>query len=98
MRDFLGALLGRGSRLSARASRRRRGAEDHEVFAATWNHTRIALRRGNDDDLSRFDWVLARVAAQARWSNQEIAALIVAHRHRWGGFAKALRPDYIQRT
>ena len=61
----------------------------------TFNHERKDLK---DTSLSGYDLALANAAARARWSDQEIASLLVEHRakHDPGG-AKAQRIDYLAR-
>jgi hypothetical protein len=64
-------------------------------FAASWRHERRF--KDNDASASVYDMSLASLAAQAQWSDQEIADLLVAHRRQWGQDLK-LREDYYQRT
>jgi hypothetical protein len=68
-------------------------AQQEPEFAWTWNHKR-QLR---DTSQSDFDLALAHRAAQAGWTDQEIADLLIANRRLHGGQPK-LRLDYYHRT
>lgn len=63
-------------------------------FRDTWNRQRRDLK---DHSASGYDMALAAVTAQAGWSEQEIADLLIAHRRKNGDDLK-LRQDYYQRT
>lgn len=65
--------------------------ENSPEFANTWYRQRPEFV----DDQSRHDLALADVAAQAGWSDQDIATLIGSHR---GWDEKAFRRDYMTRT
>lgn len=67
-----------------------------DLFKASWERKRRDLK---DQSGSSYDLSIASLAAQAGWSDQEIADLIVAHRrkHR-DDVSKALRQDYMART
>jgi len=69
--------------------------ENDGDFANTWFHRRRDLK---DTSLSGYDLALATRAAQALWSAQELADLIIAHRRKYKDLEKALRLDYLQRT
>lgn len=73
------------------ADRLRALLENSPEFANTWYRQRPEFV----DDQSRYDLALADVAAQAGWSDQDIATLIGAHR---GWDEKAFRRDYVART
>lgn len=63
-------------------------------FEASWFHKRTDLR---DDSESAYDLAVANYAAQADWTDQEIADLIIARRRNASAdVAKALRLDYIR--
>jgi hypothetical protein len=63
-------------------------------FRASWDNKRLDMQ---DQSASAFDLSLANFAAQAWWSDQEIANLLIAHRRKHGHDLK-LRPDYFHRT
>lgn len=63
-------------------------------FRKTWNHQRDDLK---DQSMSGYDLSLANFTAQAGWSDNEIAALIILHRHTWGEEEKGHRQDYLIR-
>ena len=63
-------------------------------FRASWDHKRPDMQ---DQSASAYDLSLANCAAKVRWSNQEIANLIIAHRRKHGHDQK-LRLDYFIRT
>ncbi len=65
-------------------------------FARSWNRKRTDFQDG-DQSPSVYDQSLAYWAVMGRWSDDEIAALIISHRRRWGYDLK-LRQDYYQRT
>lgn len=65
----------------------------HPTFAATWRRERKDLPSQSEYDLS-----LATMAAKMAWSQEEIAALITAHRKAAGEPLKLDRPGYYQRT
>lgn len=70
--------------------------ENDPRFLATWNRT----RRGNDVKgwtASEYDLALARYAALASWTRQEIANLMIASRRKHGDDLK-LRQDYYTLT
>lgn len=68
--------------------------ENSDEFRRTWNHQRPAAW-----SLSEYDMALCSLAAGARWTDVELAALIVTHRGRAGDESgKAQRLDYIRRT
>jgi hypothetical protein len=63
-------------------------------FARSWTHG-----RGDGWSLSEYDLSIATHAAQAGWSDQQIADLIAHHRRLWNpGDPKAARRDYLRRT
>jgi hypothetical protein len=62
-------------------------------FRLLWYHR----RRLRDESQSGYDLALAYRAAQACWSDQEIADLLIANRRKFGADPK-LRPDYYRRT
>lgn len=63
-------------------------------FRASWFHKRTDLK---DDSESGYDLAVANYAAQADWTDQEIADLIIARRRTANAdVAKALRLDYIR--
>ena len=66
------------------------------TFARSWNGQRTDFKDG-DQSPSVYDQSLASWAAQAGWSDQEILALLVAHRRRNGQDLK-LRPKYYELT
>lgn len=63
-------------------------------FRLSWEH-----KRGDFDDqsASAYDQSLANLAAMARWNDQEIANLLIAHRRKHSADLK-LRQDYFDRT
>ena len=61
-------------------------------FAATWKRERREFPSQSEYDLS-----LASMAARAGWKDDEITALIVAHRREGGLDLKLDRPDYYAR-
>jgi hypothetical protein len=63
-------------------------------FGDTWNRKRPDLK---DKSPSAYDQSLANFAAMARWTNQEIVNLLIAHRRKHGDDLK-LRVDYFQMT
>lgn len=64
-------------------------------FDRSWAHKRTDFPR--DDSESAYDISCATYAAQAEWTDQEIANLIIARRRNAGvDVAKALRHDYIR--
>lgn len=70
--------------------------ENTELFEPTWDRKRKDL---TDQTASTYDMSLASQAARAGWSDQEIAALILAWRRKHKeDLTKALRVDYIGRT
>jgi hypothetical protein len=69
-------------------------AEMLPAFLRTWNHDRPDL---TDQSQSGYDLSLATQAAQAGWTDQEIADLIIANRRKNGADLK-LKPDYYSRT
>lgn len=64
-------------------------------FRHSWRHKRQDLA---DQSLSSYDAALCFAAASAGWTDGELAALIIAHRNKWGGAEKAHRRDYLART
>lgn len=65
-----------------------------EQFAASWHG-----KRDESWSPSEYDMSVARIAAQAGWTDGEITALILARRSRAGEDpGKAQRPDYMRRT
>lgn len=73
--------------------------ENLPMFGATWEHN----RRDRDAagwSMSEYDLSLANLAARAGWKDDEIAALLVAHRkkHEGEGSEKAARSDYLAAT
>ena len=73
--------------------------DNHETFRSTWEHTRRD-RQAKGWSASEFDLSLASMAANAGWSDDEIAELIAEHRRKHYGAddEKAQRVDYLQRT
>ena len=65
-------------------------------FAKSWRLQRTDFK-GGDQSASVYDQSLATWAAMAGWSDQEIVALLVAHRRNCGEDLK-LRQDYYERT
>jgi len=65
-------------------------------FLLSWQHKR-AVRELPDQSPSAYDQALANIAAQAGWSDQEIANLLIAHRRRYGVDLK-LRDSYYVAT
>lgn len=70
--------------------------QEHDEYRATWEHTRKDL----NGDCSRHDMALASYAAQCGWSDDEITAMLVAHRQKHGRDKpdKLHRADYYART
>lgn len=63
-------------------------------FEATWLHKRPDLKDGSE---SSYDLAVANYAAQAEWTDQEIADLIIARRRNCkADVSKALRLDYVK--
>jgi len=62
-------------------------------FRKTWNHQRDDLK---DPSMSGYDLSLANFAAQAGWSDNEIAALIILHRYNRNEEKKGQRQDYLK--
>lgn len=69
--------------------------ENCPEYAKSWKHERKDLR---DQSASAYDMSLCSMAARAGWSDEELAALIRAHRKRFGETIKADRADYVART
>lgn len=65
-----------------------------EKIKQSWEHKRKDMQ---DQSASSYDLSLATYAAQAGWTDQEIADLMIAHRRKHGEDPK-LRLDYYQRT
>lgn len=61
-------------------------------FASTWRRERKEFPSQSEYDMS-----LASMAARARWTDEEIVALVVAHRRSGGEPTKADRPEYYAR-
>jgi hypothetical protein len=61
-------------------------------FAATWKRERKEFPSQSEYDLS-----LASMAARAEWKDDEITALIIAHRREGGENLKLDRPEYYAR-
>ena len=61
-------------------------------FAATWRRERKEFPSQSEYDMS-----LAAMAARAGWKDNEIAALVIAHRRAGGEPTKAERPEYYAR-
>lgn len=68
--------------------------ENEPRFLATWNRTRRDVRGWT---ASEYDMALARFAALANWTRQEIANLLIAGRRKHGDDLK-LRQDYYSKT
>jgi len=68
--------------------------ENEPRFRQSWEHKRKDMQ---DQSCSAYDLSLATFAAQAGWSAQEIANLLIAHRRKFNEDLK-LRPDYYRRT
>lgn len=64
-----------------------------QTFRSTWEH-----RRGAGWSMSEYDLSLCSQAAQAGFTDQDLADLITAHRTRHGDPGKASRLDYLRRT
>jgi hypothetical protein len=62
-------------------------------FELSWQHRRPDLQ---DQSASGYDMSLAVLAAAAGWTDEEIIALLIAHRQKHGADLK--RPDYYIRT
>ena len=73
--------------------------DNDENFRKTWEHHRKD-REVEGWSTSEYDMALASMAAKRGWTDDEIAALIVAHRqkHNGEGDEKSRRVDYIGRT
>lgn len=70
--------------------------DNDDTFRSTYDMKRKDF---SDQSPSSYDMSLATQAARAGWTDQEIAALILAFRRRHRlDVAKALRADYINRT
>lgn len=70
--------------------------DNDDTFRATYDMKRKDF---SDQSPSSYDMSLASQAARASWTDQEIAALILAFRRRHRlDYSKALRADYINRT
>lgn len=61
-------------------------------FAATWRRERKEFPSQSEYDMS-----LASMAARARWTDNEIVALVVSHRRSAGEPTKVDRPEYYAR-
>jgi len=61
----------------------------------TWERKRRDLK---DTSASGYDMALATISAQAGWSDQEIADLLIASRRKHGDDLKLNRPDYYKLT
>jgi hypothetical protein len=68
--------------------------EAYPKFRFSWEGKRSDM---TDQSASAYDMSLASIAVQAGFSDQEVLALLVAHRRRVGADLK-LRLDYYQRT
>lgn len=68
--------------------------ESEPRFKASWDHKRTDLQ---DQSPSAYDMSLATFAAIAKWDDQEIVNLLIAHRRRHRENLK-LRLDYYSRT
>lgn len=64
-------------------------------FRKSWQHERNDLP---DQSLSSYDLSLATLAAYADWNRDELVALIIAHRRKYGDVDKARRKDYLARV
>lgn len=69
----------------------------NEQFARTWEHTRRD-RVAEGWSTSEFDMALASFAVNARWTDDEVGALLREHRKKWGEEEKGQRRDYLERT
>lgn len=76
------------------AEKFRAAIENIDQFRKSWERTRRDL---HDRSASAYDMSLSTLAAQAGWSDQEIANLLLASRRKHGDDPK-LRQDYYQRT
>jgi hypothetical protein len=66
------------------------------TFARTWDHERDAHP---DWSMSEYDLALCSIASASGWTDDQLAALITAHREHYGDdTGKARRQDYIGRT
>ena len=64
-------------------------------FRKSWEHDRSDL---SDQSLSSYDLSLSTIAAYAEWTKEEIIALIISHRSKYGETVKAYRKDYLARV
>lgn len=64
----------------------------HPQFAQTWRRERKEFPSQSEYDMS-----LASMAVRARWSDEEVVALIVAHRRAGNQATKSDRPEYFAR-
>ena len=73
--------------------------DNDDNYRRTWDHTRRE-REVEGWSTSEYDMSLASMTVKRGWTDDEIAALLVAHRkrHEGTGDPKAKRPDYIGRT
>jgi hypothetical protein len=71
----------------------------NDLFKRTWEHTRKD-RASEGWSLSEYDLSLASFAIHAGWSDEEVGALVAAHRRKWQGESaeKGSRTDYLERT
>ena len=63
-------------------------------FAKSWNHERTDM---SDQSNSGYDLSLLTIACKAGWTDQELHALLIAHRSEQGDPDKAHREDYALR-
>lgn len=69
---------------------------NNSQFKKTWEHSRKDLA---DSSNSSYDLALCSFALHAEWNDDECAALIIAHRQKYGDpQGKAQRQDYLRRT
>ncbi len=74
--------------------------ETHELFKRTWEHQRKD-RASEGWTMSEYDLSLASFAIHAKWTDEEVGALIREHRDKWGEgeeATKGQRTDYLERT
>lgn len=72
--------------------------QNSDTFKKTWEHSRRD-RATEGWSMSEWDLSLATQAIHANWENDEVAALVVAHRKKHGDADnKAGRKDYLERT
>jgi hypothetical protein len=73
--------------------------DNSEMFRRTWEHSRRD-RDASAWSTSEYDQSLASQAANAGWTDDQVAALVTTHRQKYNGDAdeKSTRLDYLERT